>query len=196
MHRYREFGLASDQDELLRRAFRDGFKRAGLSFSQLLDALGWYRDHVRAGIDDEQLVETFASFAADRGWPTGHCEAALDVYRAIRDNGPALAINGVPEPAADRATLADGERLLRTDPARYWRDAELQDALFEARERTRVGAGGRRPSAPRIKRRPCADRRDRGHAPRPERRGAAALLERRRLARRLHSGFGARHGRT
>ena len=135
MHRYREFGLASDQDELLRRAFRDGFKGAGLSFSQLLDALGWYRDHVRAGIDEEQLVETFASFAADRGWPTGHCEAALDLYRAIRDNGPALAINGAPEPAADRAMLADGERLLRTDPARYWRDAELQDALFEARER-------------------------------------------------------------
>ena len=30
MHRYREFGLVSEQDEILRRAFRDGFKRAGL----------------------------------------------------------------------------------------------------------------------------------------------------------------------
>jgi hypothetical protein len=37
-HRYREFALVSEQDEVLRRAFRDGFKRAGLSFEQFLDA--------------------------------------------------------------------------------------------------------------------------------------------------------------
>jgi hypothetical protein len=40
MHRYREFGLVSDEDETLRRAFRDGFRRAGLSHQQFLDALG------------------------------------------------------------------------------------------------------------------------------------------------------------
>ena len=52
MHRYREFGLMSEQDEVLRRAFRDGFKRAGLSFAQFLDALAWYRDHARPATDE------------------------------------------------------------------------------------------------------------------------------------------------
>jgi hypothetical protein len=135
MHRYREFGLVSEEDEHLRRAVRDGFKRAGLSFSQFLDALAWYRDRVRAGASEEQLVEAFSGYAADRGWPVGQRDGAVDVYLAIRDNGAAALIDPAPHPDADRSTLADGDRLLRADPARYWRDAELQDALFEARER-------------------------------------------------------------
>jgi hypothetical protein len=135
MHRYREFGLLSDHDEQLRRAFRDGFKRAGLSFSQLLDALAWYRDHVRAGASEEHLIEAFSRFAADREWSPIHRDAAFDTYRAIRDNGVAAVIEPAPHRDADRETLAEGERILRADPARYWRDADLQDALFESRER-------------------------------------------------------------
>ena len=60
MHRYREFGLVSEQDEVLRRAFRDGFKRVGLSFAQFLDALAWYRDHARPAADEAQLADAFA----------------------------------------------------------------------------------------------------------------------------------------
>jgi hypothetical protein len=134
MHRYREFGLVSEQDETLRRAFRDGFKRAGLSFAQFLDALAWYRDHARAGADEAQLADAFARFAEDRGWPTAQRDGALDLYRAIRDGGPDAAIEA-PAAEADRATLARADDLLRTDPNRYWHDAELQDAVFEARER-------------------------------------------------------------
>lgn len=139
MHRYREFGLVSDEDEILRRAFRDGFRRAGLSFAQFLDALAWYRDHARPDAtdgpaDEARLADAFAQFAADRGWPAEHRDGALDLYRAIRDDGPA-AVTQSPLPDADRATLARADDLLRTDPDRYWSDAELQDAVFEARER-------------------------------------------------------------
>jgi hypothetical protein len=40
-----------------------------------------------------------------------------------------------PGTAEDRAVVARGEDLLRRDSTRYWNDIELQDALFEARER-------------------------------------------------------------
>src|SRR5579871_2207777 len=134
MHRYREFGLVSEQDEILRRAFRDGFKRAGLSFAQFLDALAWYRDHVRPDADETQLADAFAQFAADKGWPAEQRDGALDLYLAIRDDGPAAVMQSPPL-EEDRATLARADELLRADPARYWGDAELQDAVFEARER-------------------------------------------------------------
>jgi hypothetical protein len=133
MHRYREFGLVSEQDEILRRAFRDGFKRAGLSFAQFHDALAWYRDHVRPDAGEAQLSDAFAQFAADSGWSAEQRDGALDLHRAIRDNGPA--VMQTPLPDEDRATLARADELLRTDPARYWGDVELQDAVFEARER-------------------------------------------------------------
>ena len=40
-----------------------------------------------------------------------------------------------PGAAEDRAVVARGDDLLRRDSARYWNDGELQDAVFEARER-------------------------------------------------------------
>jgi hypothetical protein len=134
MHRYREFGLVSEQDEVLRRAFRDGFKRAGLSFAQFQDALAWYRDHARPGAGEAQLADAFERFAAGRGWAAEQRDGALDLYRAIRDGGPAAAAHS-PLPDEDRAVLTRADELLRTDPARYWGDIELQDAVFEARER-------------------------------------------------------------
>ena len=134
MHRYREFGLTSEQDEVLRRAFRDGFKRTGLSFAQFLDALAWYRDHARPAADEAQLADAFARFAADSGWPAEQRDGVLDLYRTIHDNGPAAMIQA-PRPDEDRASIARADELLRTDPARYWGDIEVQDAAFEARER-------------------------------------------------------------
>jgi hypothetical protein len=134
MHRYREFGLVSEQDEVLRRAFRDGFKGAGLSFARFLDALAWYRDHARPATDEAQLADAFTQFASDRGWPAEHRDRVLDLYRAIRDKGPA-AMMQTPRPEDDRAILSRADELLRTDPPRYWDDLELQDAAFEARER-------------------------------------------------------------
>lgn len=134
MHRYREFGLVSEQDEVLRRAFRDGFKRAGLSFAQFLDALAWYRDNARPAADEAQLADAFAQFAADSAWPAEQRDGVLDLYRTIRDNGPAPVMQA-PDPTGDRAILARADELLRNDPARYWGDIELQDTVFEARER-------------------------------------------------------------
>jgi hypothetical protein len=134
MHRYREFGLVSAQDEVLRRAFRDGFKRAGLPFAHFLDALAWYRDHARPGADEAQLADAFTQFAADSGWPAKQRDDVLDLYRIIRDDGP-TAVMQAPRPDEDRAILARADELLRNDPARYWSDIELHDAAFEARER-------------------------------------------------------------
>jgi hypothetical protein len=135
VHRYREFGLFSEADELLRRAFRDGFKRIGLSFPQFLEALAWYRDRVRPGAEEAGLMEAFSEFAAERGWRQDHRDGVIDVYRTIRDAGPAAVAVRTPSLDEDRETLTRGDALLRSDPDRYWRDAELQDALFEARER-------------------------------------------------------------
>jgi hypothetical protein len=134
MHRYREFGLISERDEVLRRAFRDGFKRAGLSFAQFLDALAWYRDHARPTADEAQLADAFARFAADNGWPAEQRDGVLNLYRTIREDGP-TAVMLAPRPDEDRATVARADELLRSDPARYWSDIEVQDAVFEARER-------------------------------------------------------------
>jgi len=141
MHRYREFGLVSDEDETLRRAFRDGFKRAGLSHQQFLEALGWYRDHSRPGDDEADLMEAFSEFAAQRNWRADQLDGVVDIYENIRDDGPAAVAEAAPPPDQDRATIARGDEALRKDPARYWRDAELQDEIFEARERLEALAG-------------------------------------------------------
>jgi hypothetical protein len=135
MHRYREYGLVSDEDEALRRSFRDGFKRAGLSFPRLLEALAWYRDRARSGAAEAQLLEAFSEYAANRGWSPDEREGAIETYRAIRDKGPAAVTEAAPGAAEDRAVVARGDDLLRRDPTRYWNDIELQDAVFEARER-------------------------------------------------------------
>ena len=134
MHRYREFGIVSEEDEQFRRAFRDGFKGAGLSFAQFLDALAWYRDHAQSVADEARLTEAFTRFAADRNWAAEHRDGVVALYRKIRDDG-AAAVAQTPSPEQDRVALARADQLLRTDPARYWGDSELQDAVFEARER-------------------------------------------------------------
>jgi hypothetical protein len=141
MHRYREFGLVSDEDETLRQAFRDGFRRAGLSHRQFVDALEWYRDHVRAGADETALMQAFSEFAAQKNWSQELVDGVVGVYESIRDGGPDSVAAAAPHPDQDRATVARGDQALRTDPARYWRDAELQDAVFEARERLEALAG-------------------------------------------------------
>jgi hypothetical protein len=151
MHRYREYGLVSDEDEALRRAFRDGFKRAGLSFPRLIEALAWYRDRARPVAAETQLLEAFSEYAADRGWSPDERDGAIETYRAIRDNGPAAVTEAAPGAAEDRAVVARGDDLLRRDSARYWNDGELQDAVFEARERlgrlAEISDGVRAPTA-------------------------------------------------
>jgi hypothetical protein len=134
MHRYREYGLVSDEDETLRRAVRDGLKRAGVPFSRFLEALAWHRDQARPGASDAQLLEAFSAYAAERGWSADERERAVGVYRAIRENGPGVPTQA-PNAEEDRATVARADDLLRHDPTRYWNDIELQDAVFEARER-------------------------------------------------------------
>jgi hypothetical protein len=87
MDRYTQFGLRGDADEQIRRAVRDGFKRAGLSGAQLTQAMEWYKDRVRPGMDEAKLMESFAEFAAGKNWPDAQRDAAVSVYGAVRDQG-------------------------------------------------------------------------------------------------------------
>jgi hypothetical protein len=135
MDRFTQFGLRGDADETLRRAVRDGFKRAGLGPAQVTQAMEWYRDHVRPGIDEAKLMESFAEFAASKGWQTEQQSAAVSVYEQVRDQGPAAVLAPAPSAEEDATTITRASELLRTDPAAYWRDAELQEAQFEALER-------------------------------------------------------------
>jgi hypothetical protein len=80
MDRYSQFGLRGETDEQLRRAVRDGFKRAGLSHAQLTQAMEWYKDHVRPGMDEAKLAESFAEFAATKRWGAEQRDAAVSVY--------------------------------------------------------------------------------------------------------------------
>src|ERR1700730_16309900 len=132
MDRFTQFGLRGDADEQTRRAVRDGFKRAGLSHAQMQQAMDWYRDHVRPGMDEAKLTESFAEFAATKRWGAEQRDAALSVYAQVRAQGPAAVMSPAPSAEEDAATLARASELLRTDPNAYWRDAELQEAQYEA----------------------------------------------------------------
>jgi hypothetical protein len=97
MDRYTQFGLRGDADEQIRRAVRDGFKRAGLSHAQMTQAMDWYKDHVRPGMDETKLTESFAEFAAAKNWGTEQRDAAVSVYGQVRDQGPAAVMSPAPE---------------------------------------------------------------------------------------------------
>jgi hypothetical protein len=136
MDRYTQFGLRGDADEQIRRAVRDGFKRAGLSSAQLIESLEWYRDHGQhLGGDPARLADSFSEFAASKGWQAEHQDAAVSVYGMIRDQGPDAVMSPAPSAEEDAATIARASELLRTNPDAYWRDHELQEAQLEALER-------------------------------------------------------------
>jgi hypothetical protein len=135
MDRFSGYGLRGDQDEQFRRAVRDGFRAAGLGPAQMTAALEWYKDHVRPGMDETKLAESFAEFAAGKGWAPEHLEAATAVYEAIRDGGPEATMAPTPSAEEDAALIARANELLRTDAKAYWKDEALQEAQFEALER-------------------------------------------------------------
>jgi hypothetical protein len=132
--RYAAFGL-TEADEPFRRAVRDGFKRAGLSHKHLTEAMEWYRDSSRTGMNEDALLASFTEFATNRGWPTEQQAAASLVYDAIRDHGADGVMSPTPTPAEDQETLAKANALLAKDAAAYFADQELQEAMFEALER-------------------------------------------------------------
>src|ERR1700678_666176 len=149
MDRYEQFGLRGDADEQIRRAVRDGFKRAGLSPAQLTQAMEWYRDRGQhLGGDAAKLTESFADFATSKAWPDAQRDAAVGVYGQVRDQGPAAVMAPAPSPEDDAATIARANELLKTDPKKYWADAELQEAAFEALERQAGGASAAQPATP------------------------------------------------
>jgi hypothetical protein len=72
---------------------------------------------------------------ASKAWPEAQRDAAVSVYGAVRDQGPAAVLAPAPTAEEDAATLARATELLRKDPDAYWRDTELQEAQLEALER-------------------------------------------------------------
>jgi hypothetical protein len=85
MDRFTHFGLRGDGDEQLRRAIRDGFKRVGLSHAQMQQAMEWYMDDVRPGMDEAKMMESFTEFAAAKAWPVEQRDAAMMVYGRVHD---------------------------------------------------------------------------------------------------------------
>jgi hypothetical protein len=81
-----------------------------------------------------------------------------------------------PAPSAedDAATITRANDLLKTDPAKYWGDAELQEAAFEALERQAGAAAEAEASPPTVP------------APGPRRRQRPRLRARRPLGARPH----------
>jgi hypothetical protein len=143
MERFTHFGIRGDADEQLRRAVRDGFKRAGLTHAQLTQVMEWYRDHGQnLGGDPTKLTDSFTEFAAAKAWPDAQRDAAVSVYGSIRDQGPTALIAPAPSAEDDAATIARAGDLLRADPSAYWRDLELQEAQYEALERQASDAPG------------------------------------------------------
>jgi hypothetical protein len=55
----------------------------------------WYRDHVRPGMDEAKLAESFNEFAAAKNWATEQRDAAVSVYGQVRDQGPAAVMSPV-----------------------------------------------------------------------------------------------------
>src|ERR1700678_2771274 len=151
MDRYEQFGLRGDADEQIRRAVRDGFKRAGLSPAQLTQAMEWYRDRGQhLGGDAAKLTESFADFATSKAWPESQRDAAVGVYGQVRDQGPAAVMAPAPSAEDDAATIARANELLKTERKKNWADAELQEAAFEALERQTGAAAAAEASPPTV----------------------------------------------
>jgi hypothetical protein len=102
----------------------------------------------RLGGDEAKLAESFAEFTAKRAWPDAQRDAAVGVYGQVRDQGPAAVMAPLPSAEDDAATIARANELLRTDPAKYWADAELQEAAYEALERQTGAAAAAEASPP------------------------------------------------
>jgi hypothetical protein len=135
MERYTQFGIRTDVDEQIRRGFRDAFQRAGLSHQQLLDALGWYRDHGRQlGADPVKLGASFHEFPSARGWQPDQLAVATSAYDVIATQGHAAVLEPT-SPETDAEVVARADALLKSDAAAYWRDEALQERALEARER-------------------------------------------------------------
>jgi hypothetical protein len=144
--RYAGYGLG-EADESFRRAVRDGFRGAGLSHQQFLDALAWYRDNVRPGKDATELSASFHEFATARAWPVEQLVAATSVYDAIQQGGPA-AVTMPPTPEEDQATITKANELLAKDSAAYFADEQLQELMLEALERQQAAPSSAAPAPP------------------------------------------------
>ena len=172
MHRYREFGIVSEQDELFRRAFRDGFQLArGLSHAQFSTRSRGVATMSRRAPTKRNSPRRSRNSPPRAAARRGQRDSVVDLYRAVRDQGLAAVVTA-PRPEDDRATLARADELMRRDPARYWGDGELQDAAFEARERLGDAGGARRGRRRRPRRR--SRRRARGGTVVAPAQGAAA----------------------
>jgi hypothetical protein len=127
--------MLTQADEQAWRAARAGFARAGLSRAQFSQAEGWFRDVGHQLSDPDQRAASFAEYAAARRWPVEAINAAVVVYGDISAVGPDAYLGPAPTPEEDAATVVKASELLRADPARYWRDVDLQEAWREALQR-------------------------------------------------------------
>jgi hypothetical protein len=128
-------------ENTLYRALRDGGRAAGLSYAQVDQIARWVTENkaTLGRMSPEQRMQNFAESMRSKGWREQHISTALRVDSIIAERGPEAMVRA-PSAAEDRRMLAKAEKLLRTDPAKYWADKELQERAFEARERQAVHA--------------------------------------------------------
>jgi hypothetical protein len=132
--RFAYYGLG-EADEQHRRAFRDGFVRAGLARDRMQAAMEWYRDRgSKLGSDAQKLAADFTDFARGQRWTASDVAAAVDLHAQIAAEGPEAVLDPT-SPEGDRDTIARAEALMRSDQAAYWRDEHLQEMMHDAIER-------------------------------------------------------------
>jgi hypothetical protein len=116
MDRYTQFGLRGDADEQIRRAVRDGFKRAGLGSAQLTEALE---------------VVSCARIAASAPGCHRRCDRGGSPAPPVAQ--PAVAPSPPAAPAPVKVVVSDADRIMEIEAMMrvnggkgYWGDPGVQ----------------------------------------------------------------------
>jgi hypothetical protein len=142
------YGLRTDADEQIRRAFRDAFKRGGLARVQLEEGMEWFRDHGQhLGGDVARLTASFREFATNKGWADEHLKTAVAIYSDTEASGPTAVMDPSPTPEQDvktrrRAIARVDQNIFNSHrPIRPSQSASLPKATT-AKTMTPNGVGG------------------------------------------------------
>jgi hypothetical protein len=147
--RFREYGLSDDDADLVN-SFRHAARRAGWSSGRVEEAFAWFKERGHGQMSPEARMQSFREFVGARGWGDAETDQALGWFNdtASRiESGRALDLPPAPTAQEDATRRAELEGLMRTDPDAYWRDAGLQDELYEINARAEGGSSSSTPAA-------------------------------------------------
>jgi hypothetical protein len=67
----------------------------------------WYKDHVRPGMDETNLTESFNEFAAAKHWPAEQRDADANLGRSTADRGHSGSLLKLRRPPTRRSCRID-----------------------------------------------------------------------------------------